>query len=107
MFEPGCFGLGMGSTRWRAASAGAGVVTTTPGCRGFASSALSTVRAGSWAWAAKPNPPQRVSVASTRIVIREVPIRGFLRVGRPNGPPVRGRRRMTGTTVVGSLRGPG
>src|SRR5262245_2254190 len=79
MLVPGCFWLGMGSIRWRAASAGAGVVTATPGWRGLTSSALSTVRVGSWAWAVSPNPAHSVSVASTRVVIREGPIRGFLR----------------------------
>src|SRR5581483_9962558 len=86
MFDPGCFGLGIGSTRWRAASAGAGVVTATPGWWGFASRALSTVRVGSWAEALSPNPAHRVRVASTRIVIREGPIRGVLRDRRRTDP---------------------
>src|SRR5438132_4892312 len=79
MFEPAFFGSGIGSIRCRATWSGAGLVTATPGWRGFTSNALSTVIGGIWAEAVRPNPDQSVSVASTRIVNREVAIRSVLR----------------------------
>src|SRR5437764_7132561 len=105
MVCPALFGSGIGSTRWRAISGPLGVATDTPGWRGLASNALSAVSGGSWAEAVSPNPAQRVSVASTRVVNR-VPVMWSVLRDSAGADPAR-RRETTGTIVFGRPRGGG